>query len=249
MINIETLKMMEEIRHDFYYDLKGMFLFHTNKMEGSTFTQLELTTLINENIVTGRHEFDDVMETRNSIELFDYCIKSLGSNPLSKFEIREMHSILKRGTRDERMGFVGKFKPIPNAIRGSEVKLSDPWTVENDLDNLLSMEINTIDDIAKFHMTFEQIHPFTDGNGRIGRMLMMKQCFEAGLTPVFITDDNAGNYKKALETSQITGDVSHVVNIFKAGQNIFKGTEIYNKLIDLDVHYIKFKATQNHEVE
>lgn len=126
MISIETLKMMEEIRHDFYYDLKGMFLFHTNKMEGSTFTQLELTTLINENIVTGRHEFDDVMETRNSIELFDYCIKSLDSKPLSKFEIREMHSILKRGTTDERMGFVGKFKPIPNAIRGSEVKLSDP---------------------------------------------------------------------------------------------------------------------------
>lgn len=111
------------------------------------------------------------------------------------------------------------------------------------------MKINTIEDIAKFHMTFEQIHPFTDGNGRIGRMLMMKQCFEAGLTPVFITEDNAGTYKKALEISQTTGDVSHVTNVFKEGQQIFEETEIYNKLIDLDEHYIKFKATQNHEIE
>lgn len=245
MVDVRTFKMMLDTRHDLYYDLKGMFLYHTNKMEGSTFTQLELTTLINENIVTGRHQFDDVIETRNSIELFDYIINGLNEQPLNKFVLREMHSILKKGTSDEKQRFVGRFKPIPNAIRGSNVKLSEPFNVESDLDNLLAVPIEGLSDIVKFHAQFEQIHPFTDGNGRIGRMLITKQCIECDIAPIIITDENARRYKESLSVAQLTGDYNDLNSIFIEGQKEFINSDVFTKLIEVDKYYVSFLNEQD----
>ncbi len=234
---INTLKMLESTRHDFYVDFKSLFLYHTNKMEGSTFTQLELTTLINNDIIQGRHQYNDVVETKNSIELFDYLIQTLEEKEISKFFLREMHQILKKGTDDELNGFVGVFKPITNGISGVDLILAKPYEVDEKIENLLKLEINTIDDVAIFHKEFELIHPFTDGNGRIGRMIILKQCIENKIIPPLITDENAEKYKKAMYKSQKTGDNSYVVETFKEGQFEFENHEIFKNLVELDTYY------------
>lgn len=242
MINIETLKLLKNSRQDSYKELKGLFLYHTNKIEGSTFTQLQISLLINEGIVQGQHNIDDIMETNNSIELFDLIVDGLGKDKITKIYLRQMHNILKAKTSDEDRGFSGKFKPIPNMISGSKVKLAQPYEVEEKLEGLLSRKIKSIEDIAIFHKDFEMIHPFTDGNGRIGRMLVFKQCFENDIVPPLILDEHSLEYKKALAESQLTDDNSFIIESFKEGQEEIKNTDIYAFLKEIEKIDIKDKS-------
>lgn len=138
-----------------------------------------LTTTTNKVI-----NLDDLIEMKNHFKLFDYCL-SIVDAPLTKEIIIEMNKILKRNTSDEdnpRYN-VGGFKTIPNVIGIINViHTSSPEDVEKDLDNLLKSYHNkqtiTLEDIIDFHYNFEKIHPFGDGNGRVGRMIMFKECLK-----------------------------------------------------------------------
>lgn len=237
-MNIETLKMLKETQQDIYKDFQVLMLFHTNKMEGSTFTQLELTTLISEGIVTGQHEIDDVMQTKNSIELFDYVIDTL-NEPLTQFDIRTMNQILMKETSHAKRGFAGQYKLFPNKISGSNTKLAEPHEVENRLEALLSTykarKMNLID-IATFHLEFETIHPFSDGNGRIGRMIIMKQCLENGVTIPLITDENARLYKMTLDESRKVGIQPLVFELEKA-QELFKTSSVNEFINKIEIYH------------
>lgn len=222
IITSKVLKLLKDTPNSAYENVKTEFLYHSNKLEGSTFTKENLEKYLQENIVEGSHKIDDVYETINSTKLFDFVVDTLGE-PLSKRLMLEFHRMLKDKTLDYERGFSGCWKKIPNMISGVDLKLAQPWEVESKIDELLKQwedSNKTIEDIIKFHAQFENIHPYQDGNGRIGRFLMLKQCVENNVDLILIDDHYSKEYKQALYTAQSQNDYTKLTEIFGQCQEL-----------------------------
>lgn len=221
-INGKKMKYLSKITNSVYEDLKVEFLYHSNHLEGSTFSKNELDKLLNEKKVEGNHSLDDVIETRNSLEVFDQVIKD-SEDKLDKFMLFNWHRILKKGTVDEEIRNTGKWKQYENKLRGVDIRLAYPSEVDNLMYNLMEdfneLSNVSIKDIADFHYKFEMIHPFQDGNGRIGRYIILKQCLEKNIDLIAIDKEYSDEYKKALYTAQKTNDSEELVNVFKKCQD------------------------------
>lgn len=220
---INQIKEIKKYPNSIYDELKIEFLYNSNKIEGSTFTREELIKCLKDRIVEGSHKIDDIFETINSLNLFDFVIDTLGE-PLTKTLILEFYMILKKNSLDEERGFSGVWKKIPNMITGSPVELAQPWEVDikiNELLNWWNSSEKTFKDIVKFHSEFEKIHPFQDGNGRVGRFIMLKQCIESSIDIVAIDYIYNIEYKKGLFESQMSGNYEKLENVFKICQKIF----------------------------
>lgn len=188
-----------------------------------------LTTTTNKVI-----NLDDLIEMKNHFKLFDYCL-SIVDAPLTKEIIIEMNKILKRNTSDEdnpRYN-VGGFKTIPNVIGIINViHTSSPEDVEKDLDNLLKSYHNkqtiTLEDIIDFHYNFEKIHPFGDGNGRVGRMIMFKECLKNNIMPFIVLDKDKPYYMRGLKN--YNEDKMFLIDTIKYEQDLYKKivTELIN---------------------
>ena len=194
------------LKKSLYSILKHNFLYNSNKIEGSTFTTESLALLLDKNVVTGKHTLDDVQETVNSSYVFDTIVETLGTKINHSF-LKNIHSSLMFNTTLHAKGFSGIYKTIPNMIIGTDTKVAQPFEVEPKLDELFewyySLENVTLDDIAEFHYRFELIHPFQDGNGRIGRFLMLKQMLENDLPIVIVSWDTEDLYRNSLKLCSI----------------------------------------------
>ena len=138
-----------------------------------------------------------------------------------------------KGTELDKVQLAGKYKEIPNGLKGIDIETAQPYEVEERIDRLLNLKINNINDIAMFHQEFEHIHPFQDGNGRIGRFIILKQCIENNIDLIAIDNEYNNEYKKALYNAQTTGDISDLVNIFKLCQErLDKKLSKYQTYID-----------------
>lgn len=231
-ITTSAIQYLSKINNTIYDDLKVEFLYHSNKLEGSTFDEKQLNALLEENMVIGEHKKDDVQTTINSLEVFDFVVKTIEEN-LSPRLIREWHSLLMKGTELDKVQLAGKYKEIPNGLKGIDIETAQPYEVEERIDSLLNLKINNINDIAMFHQEFEHIHPFQDGNGRIGRFIILKQCIENNIDLIAIDNEYNDEYKKALYNAQTTGDISDLVNIFKLCQErLDKKLSKYQTYID-----------------
>lgn len=207
-----------------YDELKKEFLYHSNKIEGSTFTRENLDVYLRSQIIEGSHKIDDVFETINSLNLFDFVVDTLGEK-LSKNLILEFHSILKKNSLDQERGFAGCWKKIPNMISGSPVVLAQPWEVDMKMDELLNSWEESEKDfktIVRFHSEFEKIHPFQDGNGRVGRFIMLKQCIESNIDLIAIDEKYNSEYKKALTESQVNNNYKPLEEILAKCQNFLE---------------------------
>ena len=216
-ISIKNMQKLSKIKNSVYDDIKIEYLYHSNKLEGSTFNIVQLNMLLEENMVVGEHSIDDVQETINSLELFDFVKETLNEKLTDRL-LREYHSILKKNTSDENYGFVGVYKKIPNKLRNVDIELAQPYEVQELIKKLLDKKIENINDIADFHQKFEHIHPFQDGNGRIGRFIMLRQCMENYIDLIAIDDEYNKEYKKALYEAQTTEDTDLLVEVFKKCQ-------------------------------
>lgn len=216
-ISTNTIQKLSKIKNSIYDDIKIEYLYHSNKLEGSTFNIEQLNVLLEENMVIGEHSINDVQETINSLELFDFVIETLNEKLTDRL-LREYHSILKKNTSDENYGFVGVYKKIPNKLRNVDIELAQPYEVEGLIKTLLEKKIRNIYDIADFHQKFEQIHPFQDGNGRIGRFIILRQCIENSIDLIAIDDEYNKEYRKALYEAQTTGNIESLVEVFKKCQ-------------------------------
>lgn len=230
MTNILTLKYLQNIKDPNYIALKSHILFHSNKIEGSTFELSELLYFLNCNTVTKPHEYEDIVETQNSNELFDFTIRTLGE-PLSHRYVREMNQILKAGTRLGINGLTGKYKTMPNSAGGVEV--AQPYQVHALMEELLSREITTFEHIVKFHHDFEKIHPFIDGNGRVGRMLIIKQCIENNIVIPLVNSECRFEYYESLQIAD-TGDFSMLNKLFKQFQVDMRELYYYDTIEVMD---------------
>ena len=215
---VDNIKKLKIVPNSAYYDFKYKFNYHSNKIEGSTFTLENILNLMQYDKVEGNHSFDDVIETKNSLELFDFVIDTLGEK-ISKTLLLEFHSILKKNTKDDAHGFKGCFKKIPNMILGTDTKVAQPYEVEWKLDELItwyySLDNASLESIAGFHVEFETIHPFQDGNGRIGRFLILKQGLESNIYPSLITEENVMEYRRSLANSKTFYDFLNNCNKYE----------------------------------
>ena len=214
-IPINAMQRLSKIKNSIYDDIKIEYLYHSNKLEGSTFNIKQLNILLEEKMVVGEHSINDVQETINSLELFDFVIETLNEKLTDRL-IREYHSILKKNTSDEKYG--GVYKKIPNKLRNVNIELAQPYEIEELIKILLKTKITSIEDIADFHQKFEHIHPFQDGNGRIGRFIILRQCIENKIDLITIDDEYNKEYREALYEAQTSGSLGKLVQVFEKCQ-------------------------------
>ena len=186
-----------------YHELQVRMTFNSNHIEGSKLNE-EQTRLIFETNTIAVDEaipVDDVIETVNHFRAIDYVI-DLAEAPLSEAIIKELHRILKQGTTDSTLPWfaVGDYKKRPNMVGGLETaKPKDvPVRMKNLLAGYEAVETVSINDIIRFHWEFERIHPFQDGNGRVGRLIALKECLRHGIVPFLIEDDKKLYYYRGL---------------------------------------------------
>ena len=230
-ISITTMQKLSKIKNSAYDAIKIEFLYHSNKLEGSTFSKENLIDLLESKKVNGEHFLDDVIETRNSLELFDEVINTL-NKPLDKYLLWDWHRILKKGSIDDEIGNIGRWKKYENKLLNTDLKLCEPNLVESNIFNLLEDWKESKKDIfaiANFHQRFEHIHPFQDGNGRIGRFIILRQCIENNIDLIAIDDE----YRNALYVAQTTNDINPLVEVFtKCQKRLDEKLEDYLNVIN-----------------
>lgn len=186
--------------------------YNSNHIEGSRLTHDQTRYIFETNTIGITDEtvnVDDVVETVNHFRCIDYIIDHTEEKLTENF-VKQLHLMLKSGTSDSRKDWfaVGDYKRLPNEVGGQDT--CPPKEVHRHLKALLS-EYNAIkrksfEDILDFHVRFEQIHPFQDGNGRVGRLLTFKECLANGIVPFIITDDLKMFYYRGLrEWGHING--------------------------------------------
>ncbi|MEG1132466.1 MAG: Fic family protein [Romboutsia sp.] len=202
---LRILKETRGLHNSLNEILKYDFIYNSNKIEGSTFTIGSLQMLMENRIVTGTHRLDDIQETINSFYTFDLVMDDLG-NMLTLDMIKRWHGALMYRTRLYDMGLAGVLKKYHNKILGCDFETANPLEVEDKLNIIINKYNNltkvTIDDIARFHLKFEKIHPFQDGNGRIGRFIFLKQLLENKLPLKYMNGETANEYRKVLAESR-----------------------------------------------
>ena len=196
----KTAKLSGGIYHRTQIDLT----YNSNHMEGSKLTHDQTRYIFETNtigITDTAVNVDDVLETVNHFQCIDYIIDHAESKLTEDF-IKQLHLILKTGTSDSRKDWfaVGEYKRLPNEVGGMET--TSPEDVHKEMKSLLkqynSLGTPSFSDILDFHVRFERIHPFQDGNGRVGRLLIFKECLSNGHVPFIITDDLKMFYYRGL---------------------------------------------------
>lgn len=187
-----------------YHRLQIDMTYNSNHMEGSMLTH-EQTRYIFETHTIGMTEMavniDDIIETTNHFRCIDMVIDN-ANNKLSESFIKKLHETLKNGTSDSRKDWfaIGEYKKLPNEVGGR--KTAQPEQVSGIMKQLLkqysSTAKKTLEEIIAFHADFETIHPFQDGNGRIGRLIMLKECLKNNIVPFIISDDLKMFYYRGL---------------------------------------------------
>lgn len=188
----------EKVKNGLYEYTLINISYNTNRMEGSTLTLSDTKDLYERNtLYTGGHKVDDIIEGKNHFDLFNFMLDTI-EEPLTERLIREYHQLLKRNTSDEANYGIGKYKEIPN-IAGNQ-PTAEPHEVEDLMYHLVNEHpINDLMDILSFHHQFQLIHPFQDGNGRVGRIIMFRQCLEHNVTPFIIPADKREEYINGLK--------------------------------------------------
>ena len=178
--------------------------YNSNHIEGSSLTHEQTRYIFETNTIgagTGNLNVDDVIETANHFLLVSLIIDNAKSVLTEEF-IKQLHLILKNGTSDSRKEWfaVGDYKKLPNEVGGMNTAL--PEEVSGKIKKLLNeynaKEEKSFEDILDFHVKFEKFHPFQDGNGRVGRLIMFKECLKYNIVPFIIEDDLKMFYYRGL---------------------------------------------------
>ena len=187
-----------------YHKVQIEFTYHSNHMEGSRLSHDQTRYIFETNTVDapgGAVNVDDILETVNHFRCIDLIIDQ-AEHPLTESLIRQLHLVLKSGTADSRKGWfaVGAYKKLANEVGGRET--TAPEDVHKAIKALLGgyrqLGMISLDDLLDFHYHFESIHPFQDGNGRVGRLILFKECLRNGIVPFIIEDDMKMYYYRGL---------------------------------------------------
>ena len=217
-----------------YHKVQVELTYNSNHIEGSRLS-LDQTRLIFETATVGADDepirVDDILEAHNHFRAVDYIIDQ-ATSPLSEGIIKALHRILKTGTTDSAKDWftVGEYKRLPNEVGGRATTL--PEDVSKEMKALLKaygpIAHHSFEDIIDFHVRFERIHPFQDGNGRVGRLIMFKECLANGVAPFIITDDMKAFYHRGL--AEWDSEKSYLTDTCLAAQDGFKASLDYFRI-------------------
>jgi Fic family protein len=210
-----------------YHKTQINLAYNSNKIEGSKLTE-EQTRYIFETRTIGFKDqeavpVDDIIETSNHFIAFDYLLDTI-EKPLSNDLIKEFHRILKTGTSDSTKDWfnVGHWKKLPNEVGGLETTL--PQNVDSEMNKLNNQYTSNnnihFENIVEYHYNFEKIHPFQDGNGRVGRLIMFRECLRNDIIPFIIDDNYKQFYYRGLKEFERVRE--YLIDTCLSAQDIYK---------------------------
>ncbi|MFI3213913.1 MAG: Fic family protein [Eubacteriales bacterium] len=209
-----------------YHKIQIDFTYNTNHMEGSRLTQDQTRYIYETNTIGIEKDIlnvDDIIETTNHFRCIDLVIDHAHLKLTESF-IKQLHFILKIGTSDARDDWfqVGDYKKMPNEVGGQ--KTTSPKLVSHEIKLLLqwyaTIEKKTLYDLIEFHYRFEMIHPFQDGNGRIGRLILLKECLKYNIVPFIIDEPLKLYYYRGLK--EYAYEKEYLVDTCLTAQDVFK---------------------------
>jgi len=233
---LDILKREKEsaVSGGIYHKIQIELTYNSNHMEGSRLTHDQTRYIFETNtigIADASVKVDDVVETANHFRCIDLIIEN-ASNLLTESFIKELHRILKNGTSDSRKKWfaVGEYKKLPNEVGGRETTL--PEDVAYEMRSMISSynakKEKSLEEILAFHHRFECIHPFQDGNGRVGRLILFKECLRNNIVPFIIDEDLKMFYYRGL--SEWTRERGYLLDTCLAAQDKFKKYLDYFKI-------------------
>ncbi|MDD3400426.1 MAG: Fic family protein [Eubacteriales bacterium] len=226
LLNILKVEQAAKTSGGIYHKLQIELTYNSNHIEGSRLTHDQTRYIFETNTIgatDGTMNVDDIVETANHFKCIDMIITQAKYALTEKF-IKELHRTLKSGTSDARLDWfaVGDYKRMPNEVGGKET--TQPERVADELKKLLAeynaVKEKTLEEIIDFHVRFESIHPFQDGNGRVGRLIMFKECLRNGIVPFIIDDDMKLFYYRGLH--EWSGEKGYLTDTCLAAQDKFK---------------------------
>lgn len=211
-----------------YWLFQVNMTFNSNKIEGSKLSKEQTQYLFDEEKIYIEDEegvsVNDIQEAINHFKTFDYILDNCNES-LTTDMIKKIHYLIKQNTSDAKNPLtpIGEFKKVENIIGSlSPTSTAPPEKVEGELAKLLTQYENkgsiTLEDIVEFHHKFEKIHPFADGNGRVGRLIAFKECLRAGIVPAIILDKYRHFYLIGLKEYD-EGSKERLLDTFKTGQD------------------------------
>lgn len=209
-----------------YHKVQIELTYNSNHIEGSRLTHDQTRYIFETNTIGFENEtvnVDDVIETSNHFRCIDIVInQAMGA--LTEKLIKELHAVLKTGTSDSRKDWfaVGEYKKLPNEVGGHDTTM--PEDVADKMRELLTdynaQPSKTLEDIVAFHVAFERIHPFQDGNGRVGRLILFKECLKHNIVPFIIEDNIKLFYYRGLK--EWDREKGYLVDTCRTAQDRFK---------------------------
>lgn len=233
---LEWLKVEKKssIKGGIYHKIQIELTYNSNHIEGSKLTHDQTRYIFETNTIGIENDtlnVDDIIETSNHFKCIDMIIDCAKYKLTEKF-IKELHLTLKSGTSDSRKDWfnIGEYKKIPNEVGGNET--ASPETVSQEMKGLLSeynqKDVHNLEEIINFHYNFEAIHPFQDGNGRVGRLIMFKECLKNNIVPFIIDDNMKIFYYRGL--SEWKRERGYLIDTCLSAQDKFKAYLQYFKI-------------------
>lgn len=225
--------------------------FNSNRIEGSTLTEEQTASLFEEGYLPASQNFyrsKDVEEMNGHFLMFNKMLSTLG-NPISEELIKEFHYELKAGVFEDRAnGYaIGDYKKRANTVGG--LTLSSPDDVADKMKELIDwyncLKDITLNNLAAFHAKYELIHPFQDGNGRTGRLILFRECLEKSIAPFIIKNEHRIEYINALKNAQLNNDFSDLTSIFALSQKEYMDA---CEMFSVSDRYTEFLNFQNREM-
>ena len=224
-------RLVEEKNHSIsggiYHYIQIDFTYNSNHIEGSRLTHDQTRFIFETNTISANKNtaihIDDLVETANHFRAIDYVIDNY-SRQLTENMIKHLHAMLKNGTSDSRLSWfsVGAYKKLENEVGGMTTTLPEdvPEKMKAIISAYNARPAHDLRDILDFHYKFERIHPFQDGNGRVGRLIMFKECLKNGVTPFIIEDDIKLFYYRGL--TEWPRDKGYLTGTAEAQQEKFR---------------------------
>ena len=226
LLDVLRTEKASGIKGGIYHKVQIELTYNSNHMEGSHLTHDQTRYIYETNTIgveAGTVNVDDIVETANHFRCIDLVIDSAGQM-LSEPFIKTLHRTLKSGTSDSRKDWfaVGDYKKIPNEVGGRDT--TAPEEVSTEMKQLLASynrkPDKTLEDLIAFHVAFESIHPFQDGNGRVGRLILFKECLKNGIVPFIIDEDLKLFYYRGLH--EWNTERGYLIDTCLSAQNKFK---------------------------
>ncbi len=205
LLNILREQKQMGLKGGIYHKTQIELTYNSNHIEGSTLTHDQTQYIFETNTIGIENKnvkVDDIIETANHFKCVDFVLEN-AKKELSEKMIKELHFLLKTGTSDSRKDWfnVGDYKKMPNEVGGEAT--CQPENVKQAMKDLINnyntTPNKTLETVIEFHQNFEKIHPFQDGNGRVGRLIMFKECLNNNIVPFIIDEEHKMFYYRGLK--------------------------------------------------